>query len=135
MLARRPEVLTEIHVVEEGGAGPGHLAHGEGIAAPELRFVEFRLPGPDIILKPALQGIIIPIAAQQGHRGVGVGIVQPRQDRLPVAVHHDLRNGAFGCGKALETLAFDKYIPFLSVQKDVLDQDAFHSVNMKSCTR
>ena len=64
-----------------------HLCHGEpGPVGDKARRYPFLLGRPDMLLQPLHQGFVVCIAPQQGHGCVGVGIDQPRNQRVSVEV-------------------------------------------------
>ena len=113
----------EVHVAEEGRAGRDHLADGEFVAAPDVVRGHLCLGGPDIFLDPGLQGDVVRRAAQQGHGGVGVGVVEGRKDGRPVGLDHAVGHGVLRRVEVLETVVADQDVGLAPFVQDVVEED------------
>ena len=81
-------VRKKVHVVETGGASPQHLDRGEAGAGSDEPFVhEPGLGRPDLLREPDVERQVVGEAPEQGHRGVGMGVDEPRYQRVCVEVH------------------------------------------------
>ena len=82
------DIRKEVHVVETGSPPHQHLGRREARPGPDERLVHE--PGfgrPHVLREPGVQGQVVGEAAEQGHRGVGVGVDEPRDQRMAVEVH------------------------------------------------
>jgi hypothetical protein len=76
-------VGMEVHVVEAGRAALEHLGGGEAHAVvDELRRDVTALPWPDLALQPHLERDVVGHTAEEGHRGVRVGVDEAGHQRV-----------------------------------------------------
>ena len=82
------DIREEVHVIETGSPSHQHLGRREACPGPDERLVhEPCLGRPHVLREPGVQGQVVGEAPEQGHRGVGVGVDEPRDQRMAVEVH------------------------------------------------
>ena len=73
----------EVHLVEAGDAPAQHLGAGEqGAVAHHRGRHVLALGRPDVVFQPAHERQVVGHAAHQGHRRVGMGVDQPRDQHV-----------------------------------------------------
>jgi hypothetical protein len=80
-------VTEHIHIGDNAGAGRDHLGQTKGGPGAHGPFVQLVLGGENIMGQPGLKVTSAPVAPQQGHGHMGVGVDQAGHKHLPAAVN------------------------------------------------
>jgi len=118
--------LVPVHVAEEHRAAANHFERRQPGADVDVVPGQLRFRRPDVIVEPTEKLHVVGIAAQQGHRRMGVGVVKGRHDRLAGAVHHLCAFRLDAGRDSFEAVAFDQDISTLAVELHVADQNRIH---------
>ena len=96
---RAPRVAgIEVHVVEAGRSPAQHLGDRErSSVAHEFIADPAALDRPDVLLEPAHEGQVVGDAPHERHSRVGVGVDEPRQERVLAKRHGPVRGVARAC--------------------------------------
>ena len=87
-VANRPRGLglLPVHVPEADRPRARHLQAGEPRAPVDVLALQPPFGRPDVLAQPLHQRQVVGVAAEQGHRRVGVGVDRARDQRPPAAV-------------------------------------------------
>ena len=118
---------VEIHVGEGGGAAFGHLGTGQTGAPIDDVAVEVFLFGPNPVVEPVGEGLVVGVATEEAHGGMGVHVGKRGEGRFvaPVNMNSICRHWEVAPDAGNAVILYQD-IGNLLVQKDTLNENSIH---------